>query len=242
VQVTNLKPQLIKARNNLKIAELSLKTLLGLDLSQPIEIKGEMTYKPFEPDLDESISRALVNRPEVNQLHYQKQIAGEMLKLTRASGLPNLAILGTYNFWADKLNFKKDTWQDYYTINLVFNVPLFAGFSTHARVAQSKSMIREIELSRKGIEDLIKFEVRQAALKLEEAKESLFSQEKNVEQAQESLRIAELNFAEGMATTLDVSSAQAALSQAKTYYSQALYDYVISQAQLDKAMGVGWND
>jgi outer membrane protein TolC len=242
VQVTNLKPQLIKARNNLKIAELSLKTLLGLDLSQPIEIKGEMTYKPFEPDLDESISRALVNRPEVNQLHYQKQIAGEMLKLTRASGLPNLAILGTYNFWADKLNFKKDTWQDYYTINLVFNVPLFAGFSTHARVAQSKSMIREIELSRKGIEDLIKFEVRQAVLKLEEAKESLFSQEKNVEQAQESLRIAELNFAEGMATTLDVSSAQAALSQAKTYYSQALYDYVISQAQLDKAMGVGWND
>ncbi len=242
VQVTNLKPQLIKARNNLKIAELSLKTLLGLDLSQPIEIKGEMTYKPFEPDLDESISRALVNRPEVSQLRYQKQIAGEMLKLTRASGLPNMAVSGTYNFWADKLNFEKDTWQDYYTINLVFTVPLFAGFSTSARVAQSKAMIREIELNRKGIEDLIKFEVRQTVLKLKEAKESLLSQEKNVEQAQESLRIAELNFAEGMATTLDVSSAQAALSQAKTYYSQALYDYVISLAQLDKAMGVGWND
>ncbi|GAH79533.1 unnamed protein product, partial [marine sediment metagenome] len=39
-----------------------------------------------------------------------------------------------------------------------------------------------------------------------------------------------------------VSSTQAALSQAKTYYSQALYDYVLSLAQLDKAMGVGWND
>jgi outer membrane protein TolC len=52
------------------------------------------------------------------------------------------------------------------------------------------------------------------------------------------LRIAELNFSEGMATTLDVSSAQAALSQAKTNYSQALYDYVISRAQLEKAMGV----
>jgi outer membrane protein TolC len=242
VQVTNLKPQLIKARNNLIIAELSLKTLLGLDLSQPIEIKGEMTYKPFEPDLDEFISRALVNRPEVSQLRYQKQMAGEMLKLTRASGLPNLAILTTYNFWADRFNFKKDTWQDYYSINLVVTVPLFAGFSTHARVARSKAMIREIEFGRKGIEGLIKFEVSQAVLKLAEAKESLLSQEKNVDQAQESLRIAELNFAEGMATTLDVSSTQAALSQAKTYYSQALYDYVLSLAQLDKAMGVGWND
>ena len=242
VQVTNLKPQLIKARNNLIIAELSLKTLLGLDLSQPIEIKGEMTYKPFEPDLDEFISRALVNRPEVSQLRYQKQMAGEMLKLTRASGLPNLAILTTYNFWAYRFNFKKDTWQDYYSINLVVTVPLFAGFSTHARVARSKAMIREIEFGRKGIEGLIKFEVRQAVLKLAEAKESLLSQEKNVDQAQESLRIVELNFVEGMATNLDVSSTQAALSQAKTYYSQALYDYVLSLAQLDKAMGVGWND
>lgn len=242
VQVANLKPQLIRARNNLKIAELSLKTLLGLDLSQPIEIKGEMIYKPFEPDLDESVSKALAKRPEISQLRFQKQIAGEMLKMTRAASLPTFAISSTYNFWADRLNFRKDAWQDYYTINLVFSVPLFTGFSTSARVAQSKAMIREIELSRKGIEDMIKFEVRQAILKLREAKESLLSQEKNVEQAQESLRIAELNFAEGMATTLDVSSAQAALSQAKIYYSQALYDYVVSLAQLDKAMGVGRND
>jgi len=103
-------------------------------------------------------------------------------------------------------------------------------------------MIKELDFTQKGLIDTIEFEVRQAMLRLEEAKESLLSQEKNVEQAQESLRIAELNFSEGLATTLDISSAQAALSQAKTNYSQALYDYVISLAELDKAMGVGWND
>ena len=48
------------------------------------------------------------------------------------------------------------------------------------------------------------------------------SQEKNVEQAQEAVRIAELNYSEGLATNLDVSTAQVALSQAKTNYSQAL--------------------
>ncbi len=242
VQVANLKPQLIKARNNLKIAELSLKTLLGLDLFQPIEIKGYLTYEPFEPDLEESISKALLNRPEISQLGFQKQMAGEMLKLTRASSLPALAISGTYNFWADQFNFRKDTWQSYYAVNLVLTVPLFNGFATSARVAQSKATIKELDLTKRGLEDMVKFEVRQVILMLNEAKESLLSQEKNVEQAQESLRIAELNFSEGLATTLDVSSVQAALTQAKTNYSQALYDYVISLAQLDKAMGVGWND
>jgi len=242
VQVANLKPQLIKARNNLKIAELSLKTLLGLDLSQPIEIKGNLTYEPFEPDLEESVAEAMLKRPEISQLKYQKQMAGQGLKLARASNLPSIAVSATYNFWADQLNFGKDTWQSFYAVNLVFTIPLFNGFATSARVAQSKAMIKELDFTQKGLIDIIKFEVRQAILRLQEAKESLLSQEKNVEQAQESLRIAELNFSEGLATTLDISSAQAALSQAKTNYSQALYDYVISLAELDKAMGVGWNN
>lgn len=242
VQVANLKPQLIKARNNLKIAELSLKTLLGLDLSQPIEIKGYLTYEPFEPDLEESVSKAMLKRPEISQLKYQKQMAGQGLKLARASNLPSLAVSATYNFWADQLNFKKDSWQSFYAVNLVFTIPIFNGFATSARVAQSKAMIKELDFTQKGLIDIIKFEVRKAILRLQEAKESLLSQEKNVEQAQESLRIAELNYSEGLATTLDISSAQAALSQAKTNYSQALYDYVMSLAELDKAMGVGWND
>jgi len=239
VQVANLKPQLIKARNNLEITKLGLKTLLGIDLSQLLEIKGELVYEALEPDLEECLAKALRNRPEVSQLNYQKQMAEETVKLARAADLPSVALSGTYNFWADKLNFKKDTWQSFYAVNLVLNIPIFNGFSASARVAQSKALIRELELTRKGLEETVGFEVRQAILNLKEAKESLLSQEKNVEQAQESLRIAELNFSEGLATTLDVSSAQAALSQAKTNYTQALYDYVVSLAQLDRAMGVG---
>ena len=239
VRVANLKPQLIKARNNLEIAKLGLKALLGIDLSQSLEIKGELIYEAYEPDLEECLAKALRNRPEVSQLNYQKQMAEETVKLARAADFPTVALSGTYNFWADKLNFQKDTWQSFYAINLVLNVPIFNGFSASARVAQSKAVIRELELTRKGLEKTVGFEVRRAILNLKEAKESLLSQEKNVEQAQESLRIAELNFSEGLATTLDVSSAQAALSQAKTNYTQALYDYGVSLAQLDKAMGVG---
>lgn len=239
VRVANLKPQLIKARNNLEIGKLGLKALLGIDLSQSLEIKGELIYEAYEPDLEECLAKALRNRPEVSQLNYQKQMAEETVKLVRAADFPTVALSGTYNFWADKLNFQKDTWQSFYAINLVLNVPIFNGFSASARVAQSKAVIRELELTRKGLEKTVGFEVRRAILNLKEAKESLLSQEKNVEQAQESLRIAELNFSEGLATTLDVSSVQADLSQAKINYTQALYDYVVSLAQLDKAMGVG---
>jgi len=185
------------------------------------------------------LTRAVQNRPEISQLRFQKQMAGEALKMARAASLPSIALSGQYNYWSDHLNFKENNWSNYYSVNLVLTLPIFNGFATSARVAQSKAMIKELELTQKGLANTLKFEVRQAFLKLEEAKESLISQEKNVEQAQESLRIAELSFEEGMVTVLDVNQAQTALTQAKTNYSQALYDYVVSLAELDKAMGVG---
>ena len=239
VQLANLKPQQIRAKNSLKVAKLSLKNLLGLDLSQPLDIQGELTYESFEPNLEEALTSALINRPEIQQLKYQKMMAGEMLKISKASKYPIVAIQGTYNVWADRLTFDEEDWQSYYTVNLALSVPIFSGFAAAAQIAQSKSLIKELEFGKKGLEDMILFEVRQAVLKLSEARESLTSQEKNVEQAMESLRIAELNYSEGLATTLDVSSVQAALTQAKTNYSQALYDYVLSRAELDKAIGVG---
>ena len=63
--------------------------------------------------------------------------------------------------------------------------------------------------------------------------------EKNVEEAVESVHIAELNFREGMATNLDVSSVRVALSEARTNYTQALFDYAVALAALEKAVGLG---
>jgi len=239
VQVANLKPQLIRAKNGLSTAELGLKTLLGLDLKQPIEVKGELSYKEFEANVDAGVAQALANRPEINQLKFQQQMAAEMLKMARGAYLPTLAIGGAYNYWGNRFKFTKDSWESYYSVNLVLNIPLFNGFVNSAKVGESKAVLRQLDYSRKGFSEMVKFEVQEAILSLQQAKESLLSQEKNVEQAQEAVRIADLNYAEGLATNLDVSFAQMALTQAKTNYSQALYDYALALAQLEKAIGAG---
>jgi outer membrane protein TolC len=239
VQLANLNPQLIKARNNLRIMELNLMTILALDQEEKIEVTGELNYEPMEPDLDVCMAEALRSRPELRQMDFQKKMAGENLRIARATGLPKVMITGQYNYWGDKFNFKKDTWSNYYTVNLVVDLPIFNGFAAHARVAEAKASIKEVELTRRGLIDLLKFEVRQAILKLNEARETLLGQEKNVEQAQESLRIAQLNFDEGMIALIDFQQAQTALTEAKTNYYQALYDYVLATADLDRAMGVG---
>jgi outer membrane protein TolC len=233
-----MKPQVISAKNNLKIMGLNLKTVLGLDLETEIELEGDLLFKPVELNLTALLETAMLGRPELAQVRFQKGMAGESYKIARSGALPTVALSGQFNWWADKLKFSGDVWQDYYTVNLVFNIPLFNGMANLARMGQAKAALNEIEFNEKGLVDRLQFEVHQAVLKVEEARESLLSQEKNVEQAQESLRIAELNFAEGLITILDIGQAQTALTQARVNYSQALFDYMMALAEVDRATGV----
>jgi outer membrane protein len=242
VQVTNLKPAAIKAKTGIEVAALSLKTVLGVPLDTPLEVRGELASPPLDPVTEAMVEEAQAQRPEIRQLDYQRMMAGEMLKMARGAALPSLAIGGIYNLWSDKLNFQKAAWQNYYTISLSLSIPLFNGFDTLAKIGQSKAAIREIEWNRKGLAEMISLEVKQAVLNRNQARETLLSQEKNVEQAREAVRIAELNYGEGLATNLDVLTAQVGLRQASTNYSQALYDCVISDAQLEKAIGRSRSD
>jgi len=239
VQVANLKPQAIRARNSVEVAALGLKTILGIALETSVEIRGELVAPPLDAVSEAIVEEAQAQRPELRQLDYQRRIAGEMLKIARGSMMPTIGIGGAYNLWSDSLSFRKGSWQNYYAINLSITLPIFNGFEARAQVGQSKAVIRELDWTRKGLSDAIALEVRQAVLNRNQARETLLSQGRNVEQAREAVRIAELNYAEGLATNLDVSTAQVALSQARTNYSQALYDCVISQAQLEKAVGRG---
>jgi outer membrane protein len=240
VRVANLKPPVIQARNNVAVSELSLKTLLGLDVAQPIDIVGEMTYSPVVVNLEESMAKALQNRPELSQIQYQRDIAGEMIKIARADYLPTIAISGNYNTWANRLVFAKNNWENFYAFNLVLSIPLFNGLQTPAKVAESQALIRELDFTEKGLINNIKFEVQAAYLTMINAQEALLSQEKNIDAARESVRVAELNYSEGLITITDLGAAQVALSDARINYLRAIYEYDVSLAQLEKAIGLSW--
>ena len=70
-----------------------------------------------------------------------------------------------------------------------------------------------------------------------EADEVLKSQEKVVEQAEEALRLARARSEAGTGTQLDVLSAQTALTEARTTRIQALHDYHVAVATLERATG-----
>ncbi len=237
VQLSNLEPQLAKAENGQRLAYLGLKELVGLDSNQPIALVDTFFYRRPDLSLDSAIRLALEKRPELRQMELQRQMGVQMLKLAKANDDPMLALQGNYSFRNDKFTLDRRQWDDFYTVNVVLSVPLFDGFRTHAKVSQARSQLTSIELAEEALRRGVRLQVQQAYSKFEEAEKRLNSQRSNVQQARESVRIAEASYQQGMLTNLEVISAQLALKQAETNWSQALYDCSVAAIEIQRAIG-----
>ena len=75
-------------------------------------------------------------------------------------------------------------------------------------------------------------------MNLKDAEERIPTAELGVKQAEENFEIANGRYTTGVGNPIEVTDSEVLLSNAKTAYIQALYDYRVAQASLEKAMGI----
>ncbi len=242
VEVANLKPSLISAKNNYQSAITMLKTVLGLQRDQLIEIEGDFKY--VEDDfgkltLVEIEEIALKNRPLVKALYDQKRITEKSIALARSNFLPKLFFQTDYSFMDMRNNYKfrhADASKGF-TSAVSLQIPLFHGFQSAAQYQKSRLDYRIMIDTEKQVFDGIIAETEVAFNKYNEAKEKYLSATQTVDLANEALRLANMMYEEGVNTQLDVMSSQLALTQAKLSYINSLYEYQMARYQLRKATG-----
>ena len=109
---------------------------------------------------------------------------------------------------------------------------------TKAQVKQAEAALYKAQENAQYVREGIQLEVHQAYLSLLAAEKNIKTTSVAVNQATEDYQIAQVRYSAGVGTNIDVMDASVALTTAKTNYVQALYDYNVSKAQLDKAMGM----
>jgi TolC family type I secretion outer membrane protein len=235
VELLNLKPQLIEARNKLELANSGLKFLLGMDPSEKIEVSGSLTPSEFNPDLNSCLHTAQEKRPEVAQLNYQKKIVNHLVKSAQAGYSPDLAAV--FQFTEQSFDHFNKGWEYGYNGLLVLSVPIFNGFFTHGKINEAKGLLTSVSIGLNQLKDGIRLEVEQAYLNLHQSREIVEAGQETVKKAERSVEIAKAQYAVGYITSLDMMGARLALTQARTGYLKALYDFIVAKAQLEKAMG-----
>ncbi len=234
VQLANAKSQLIRAKNSVKNAKNIYKTTLNLPLAQEISVQGTFEVKDDNLQLDDLIDIALEKRPEVRKALLNEEIGEKQISIAKTRRLPDLAFFSNYQIsHNERLTQMNRIW----SLGLQINVPIFDGFATKAAIEQSESILKQSQLGTAQVKTGIESEVRKAFLDLHEARSLIDTQRETVSQAEETVRIATLQFENGMITTVEMTDAQLALMQSKVNRLQAYHDYVIGLVRLEKAIG-----
>lgn len=235
VQLANAKPPLVQAKNLYHLTQDNLKNLLGISLSDSVDLEGSLESEPVAVDQTQAEDYAFQNRSELKLTAEQRRIGSKALALAKAGNKPSL--FGTANYEYKRPYYSQDVWKTDWNFTLALSFPLFDGFLTRSRVKQAKSDLKQLDIGEEQIRDLIRLEISQAISDLNLALENILSQEENVKQAKEALRIATVQYQKGMLTNLELMDTEFALTVAETNHLQAQSDYLIAKAKYERAIG-----
>jgi len=241
VELANIKPQLIKARNDSQLALINLKNRLGFDPEEDIELVFEFQKSELDNELNlgDALRYADARHPSVQLQEKLVSSYDQAIGIAKADGRPQLAFQSNFQYQqqTDEFSPSSDGWSDSWSASLVLTFSLFDGRSNSGRVMQAKADYNESYLTLRQIRENVLLAVRSAYATWEEAVASLETQEKTIDQAEEGLRIANLRYESGIGTQLEVLSAQTANTQAKVNYINAIYDFELAVAGFVRAAG-----
>lgn len=236
-----VKPDVLRVENLLETSRLGLKLMLGLPPEQEILLRGELGYRALQLDLAELLRDSLANRSELKQLRLEKQKIDNLRKITWAQYVPNFSIVANFSYQSDYFKLRQDNWEDYYSVSLGMSWPIFTGLKRSAQVGEMNVLRKIMDLGERQLADGTRLQAESGFRTVRQEYENIQLGLKNVESAKEGARIAELSYKEGMITILELNSSYNELTRAKVNYLQALYNYNIAIAELEKLTGVDLN-
>ena len=116
-------------------------------------------------------------------------------------------------------------------------VPLFDGLLTYNNVRVANANTRATQANMEVLSQDISKEVEQSYLDVTAAWELIRATKKALEAARENFRLAQGRYQVGVGSIIEVTDAQVQYFQADLKFVQALYDYRVAEARLDKAIG-----
>lgn len=241
VKVNEAEMSLTQAENGLALSKMLLCQLCGLPVENDVHLEDEesadLVATANVENTDNSV--AMENRPELKLLDNALDLSRQSTKLVRAAFLPQVILTGGYMASNPNLfNGFERKLSGVWNVGVVVRVPLWNWMEGTYKVRASKIASSIVQLERDEISEKIELQVSQCKFKVNEANRRLSLARKNVENAEENLRCANVGFKEGVLQTTDVMTAQTAWLQAQSQKIDAEIDVRLSQVNLKKALGV----
>ena len=239
--VKNLEPELLKLTYAVETGKLQLKALIGIDSLREIVLIDSLTVPDPEtiPQEEAVYHVANQNNADLQLLVLQQQISEQQIRQANAGRLPVVSAVGLYQVQSQTTKF--DYGSAYYPSSsfagLQVAVPLFTGLSNHAKVKQAGIAQEQSSFRLKNAHEQLRVVVHQAVANSHESLVRIQTTASVQETAKLSYAIIQYRYAKGVASRLDLTDAELALTTSQSNYLEAVYDYLSAQIALLQIMG-----
>jgi len=242
VELANGKQALVRAQNAVEFAKSRLNSLLKRDIFSPVDVVDRLTYEPMKLSFEECLQIARQSRPELKISSLKAEQAGKLVRISQSEYFPAVSVIGNYGRFGDHASVHGSDYKDAesWYVMAVANWNFWEWGRTKFRVDAGRARENQAIAASKELNDQVVLEIKNAYLMLQEAENQISVSQKLIEQAEENFRISEERYKERVATATEVLDAQTLLTRAKSEYANALGDYNINYARLQRAMGNIW--
>lgn len=238
VELANAKQDYITASNEYDVAEATLNNIIGTPLGTTLLLKDRLQYEPYENDMAYCLAYSEQHRPELKQAEYAIDSAEAALVVARSGHMPKVYANASNNWGGNGSDWPGDD-DENWSVGVTASINVFDSGVTWSKIHAAQEALVQAKESQRQIKDAVELEVRTDYLSMREAEKRISTAQVAVASAEEDYHIAVVRYQAGVGTNIDVMDAQEALTQAKTNYYQALYNYNTSKAALNTSMGVG---
>jgi len=229
-----------KVNNGLALSRMLLAQICGISLSDPMKLADEdiKNFNVTSQDVTANVNEAFNNRDELKSLDLATKIYQKKEQLVLADMLPNVALTANYLLTNPNVyNGLKHDFAGTFNFGVLVKIPISGWWEgTYKRnSARAETLIQKLQLQ--DAREKIELEVNQSVYKVNEANKRLIAANRNMENAEEDLRHANLGFEEGVIPALNLMEAQTAWVQAHSNLIDAQLEVKLTDVYLTKAMG-----
>jgi len=235
VAVQEGKLLLQKAQNNADDAMTSLSTALGYREPRRFQLTGtNQTAFSDTNDISQLVETALAERPELSSLRNEHDAALKFARSQRDARLPLVSAVGMVG---DSPSHDAHLPNNYAVGGVELSLPLFAGGLYLARQHEAELRAQADDELLRALGDNIVRDVHIAWLNVNTALEQLRTTEQLASNAAEAYDLAAARYKIGSSSIVELSQAQLSLTSAQIANTNARYDVLIQQANLNYEIG-----
>ena len=228
--------------NVIRLLELNvnlLKFQMGMNIQSKLKLKDSIASLQVEDSIALNDTSSYQNRIEYSLLQTQKKINELDVKRYKSLFLPSLVAFGSslQSLQSQKFNSLFDRSFPTTVVGFRLSVPILSGGIRTYQVRNAKLEVLKTENNLINLKNGINLEVEQAQTVYKNGLKSLQNQQRNMDLAQEVLRVSKIKYEEGVGSSIEVTSAETSLKESQNNYINALYDLLINKVNVDRALG-----